>query len=269
MTDSKKATILAAFLAAVMLCACLLPLLIPFTQRILSASPEKNAEGSTGGEPRSVALKQGDFIWFGTYRGERLLWQTAGADDGGRPLLLCDAVICFKAFDVPSASSEQPDAAAFGSSDWESCTLKRWLNAADEPVEEYGETGFLSAENFTAAQRESLAAPGMFVPAKNELKETAQTVSLKKKCRADALASNDYLVLPGQNVWYWTRTPNETSRVSVVTATSSGGFYKTLACDANTGVCPAFFFRSKTVIVTGGDGSRTAPYLVEKGGAAE
>ncbi|MBQ9552811.1 MAG: hypothetical protein IJU96_08605 [Clostridia bacterium] len=257
MTENKRITILAAVLAAVMLCACLLPALIPFAQKIIDNSSE-NFGGSTAGSPRAVALREGDYVRFGVYRGEPLLWQVIQFDQNGRPLLIADEVICFKAFDVPT------DAAVYGSSDWDDCSLKRWLNSAESLVEDYGEKGFLSADHFTAAERESIAESGVFLPAKNDLKN-AQSLSLKKRCQTGAADSTDFLILPKQSVWYWTQTPNGSSRASVVCVTSSGGFYKTLASDKNTGVCPALFLRSSAVTAVG-DGTKTAPYLFAEGG---
>ena len=269
MTDSKKATIVVTFLAAFMLCACLLPSLIPSVQKIID-NPSEKTGGDTAGEPRSVTLRQGDYLWFGAYRAEPLLWQVIGTDEGGRPRLLANEAICFKAFDVPGASGDaSPDIQAYGSSDWENSTLKRWLNSSADEGEAYGEKGFLFGENFTAEQRESIAQPGVFIPSKAQLKNAAQVMPLKKHCRVSAADENDYLVPPSQTVWYWTQTPNAVSRVSVVCVTSSGGFYKTLANDKNTGVCPAFCFNTKTVSVTGGSGSRSAPYSVAEGGAAK
>ncbi len=270
MAENKLAKLIVAFLAAAMLCACLLSALVPVAQKKLAgtAAPQPQT-GAADGEPRSVTLREGDYVWFGAYRGEPLLWQVIETDAGGRPLLLADQVICFKAFDVPPASpaNDAPDLAAYGSSVWESCSLKRWLNSDEKTVKEYGEKGFLSSDNFTAAARESIAAPGVFVPSKKQLKN-AQSILLKKRCRPGAADSTDYLILPTQAVWYWTQTPNGSGRVSVVCVTSSGGFYKTLAGDKNTGVCPAFFFHTKTVTATGGDGSKAAPYSVTEGGAA-
>lgn len=204
-------------------------------------------------------LRKGDYIRFGVYRGEPLLWQVIQFDRDGRPLLIADEVICFKAFDVPT------DAAVYGSSDWDDCSLKRWLNSAENLVKDYGEKGFLSADHFTAAERESIAESGVFLPAKKDLKN-AQSLSLKKRCRSGAADSTDFLILPKQFVWYWTQTPNESSRASVVCVTSSGGFYKTLASDKNTGVCPALFLKTAALLASG-DGTKTAPYLFAQGGA--
>lgn len=58
MTECKRITILAAVLAAVMLCACLLPALIPFAQKIIDNSSE-NFGGGYCRQPESRCAAEG------------------------------------------------------------------------------------------------------------------------------------------------------------------------------------------------------------------
>jgi hypothetical protein len=130
-------------------------------------------------EPRIPvsALQIGDFIQFGRYDGEPILWRVIedsanllaeiGDSVTGNPLLLSDHVITSKPFDAAGSHGDDPYRSEDGSNLWRDSNLRAWLNSeADSglivwpdgiaPIEAnvtenaYGdEAGFLSAGNFS------------------------------------------------------------------------------------------------------------------------
>jgi alpha-tubulin suppressor-like RCC1 family protein len=105
----------------------------------------------------TTTIKIGDYILFGRYNDEPILWRVIG-DSGnpearlgdkikGDPLLLSDRILTLKSFD--------PDYSNF----WAGSTLRAWLNSdkqegSGERYEKaYKEKGFLADGNFTEAER--------------------------------------------------------------------------------------------------------------------
>lgn len=140
-------------------------------------------------EPEAVVteLAVGEYITFGTYADEPILWRVLKVEDG-KALLLSDKIIAVMAYDAaesghayfncagemetsaePFAGVEQIEAK--GSSRWSTSNLRTWLNSAEENVtyldqapilfamgeaqnEYYGKPGFLNS--FTEDEREAL-----------------------------------------------------------------------------------------------------------------
>ena len=69
----------------------------------------------------------GDYIQFGTYEGNPILWRCADKTEEYGALLLSDTVLCKKAFDAQDLLENSPH--RFGSNFWEESNLRAWLNS--------------------------------------------------------------------------------------------------------------------------------------------
>lgn len=275
----KQVKLLAVLLAVVMLAAYVSPWAVSGIKGYIFAPDENVAEGS---EKESITLKKGNYVYFGSYLGEPILWKVV--DSGEKLLLVSEKIICFKSFDAYGEDSEYHtthDTEVLGSSEWEDCTLKEWLNS-DEMQVSYShcppdsdsvfggcnayenEKGFLCEDNFTSEQKALISQDGVFLPGREMLKKYFNSKTLKKSCSACAITSNDspYIVSSNQKVWYWTSTPVNHNNSGVVAVTSSGTFYKTLASDSTMGVCPALYLATDIVVSRGGSGSLSDPYII-------
>ncbi len=240
------------------------------------------------GENEDVKLEKGDFVLLGSYLEEPILWRVLEVGSDGRALLMTHYVITFKAFDACGKSEiyHRQDSEKYGSSDWESCTLKLWLNSDEEkvsyshcpPTEKtvFGgfnsydsEKGFLCEDNFSQAQKALIQSDSVFILSKDELSSFLSGSERIKTATKSALMSTQspYFTSASRAVWYWTSSPVNSNAVSVATVTTSGGFYKALAYDGLTGVAPSLYLKSADVSAQG-EGTRNNPYLVS-GGAEE
>ncbi|MDR1927535.1 MAG: DUF6273 domain-containing protein [Oscillospiraceae bacterium] len=226
-----------------------------------------------GEAAKTIRLQTGDFVFWGSYRGEPILWRVL-ALEGDRPLLFSEYILCFKAF---SAAQPYTDA----SSDWAGSALRQWLNATQEQVPWTGvapaanavlggwnpyadEPGFLSGQNFSARERALLhgGSDAVFLLSKKQL--SALPAARRKRSPTQSAAARDtspFLTLRRQ-CWYWTRSPVTTNQRSVTAVTNRGAFYKSLAADSLTGVCPAVFLATSRVACLGGDGGKRAPFIL-------
>lgn len=231
-----------------------------------------------------VMLCKGDYVVFGEYLGEPVLWQVLDTQNG-KALLMTKYIICLKAFDAGGecARHDGEDRAEYGSSKWEESTLQTWLNSAEQTVtytdcrpdivslaggyNAYdGESGFLSDKNFSEKQREMINERGVFLLSKSELSKYMTAAQRRKTCTASAVRDNDapYLLTTSQRTWYWTSSAVSSNRVSAATVTSAGGYYKSLAYDGVTGVAPALYLRGTEILTNGGDGSEKSPYFINR-----
>lgn len=127
---------------------------------LLTAYPA-NAEGK--------ALKEGDYVKYGTYHGAAILWRVVGFDADGDPMLWSDKLITSKPYVLYNNDI------GFNEKCWETSYIRTWLNsAAGEGQTKYtdednaignpinagvwdvkaltSEAGFLSPENFTGEE---------------------------------------------------------------------------------------------------------------------
>ena len=227
-----------------------------------------------------VVLQDGDYVYFGTYLNEPVIWKVASIERDKKVLLISEKILCFKAFDARSKcdNSSSSDTKLFGSSQWESCTLKKWLNSSEKTVAcctassgkksniYEGEFGFLHNDNFSKKQREMISDEGIFLPSSEMLQKYLNENELKKKSTKSAVSHNNsqFIILPEKSVWYWTGSKINKSNVGVVAVTSSGSFYKSLAIDSSMGVCPALYLKTNNVYVSKGNGIFSQPYIIEK-----
>ncbi len=126
----------------------------------------------------AASIKIGDYVVMGKYNGEEIVWRCVDIDENG-PLMLSDKILCFKAYDFAGDNTDGSHGfdsqteyyrSMFGSDRWDDSNIRAWLNSSDESVDytcgnaptsdsswfgmnEYAEeTGFLSDNNFTAAE---------------------------------------------------------------------------------------------------------------------
>lgn len=179
--------------------------------------------------PGVITLKNGDFFTFGTYNGERLVWECVLENHAQ-----CEKIIEFREYDTEN-------------SDWISSDLREWLNSND---------GFFGR----ASLNRDFIRGEIYVLSKNELKEIGN-ITKQPSLSAIRNSNSEYLFIK-KFCWYWTSSSINTNSQSVATVTQNGSFYKTLSTDKLTGVCPAFILKSTAVHILGGEGSKQKPYVI-------
>lgn len=174
--------------------------------------------------PRETVLKKNDYLVYGTYDGEGILWKCVSQDG------------------VTLQSEYILDFCAYGSSsDWNSSDLKKKLQT-------------------NIAETESLP----YIPTKKELAEIPQSERKKQPTASAASNCRTRFIFVRKNCWYWTGSKISTNSLSVCAVTQSGSFYKSPATDELMGVCPMLKLKSSEVVVCSGDGTREYPYFVQK-----
>ncbi|MEN6328439.1 MAG: DUF6273 domain-containing protein [Syntrophomonas sp.] len=132
----------------------------------------------------------GDYIRFGSYLNEPILWRVIKMNDDGSVMLLSDKILCLKPFDANGDLTDgrgDSERISYGSNNWEKSNLREWLNSESETVtyncqapdgshvingnEYYDEPGFLY--NFTPSERNMIQA----VTHRNILSEVDSSVS--------------------------------------------------------------------------------------------
>jgi len=229
-----------------------------------------------------VTIEDGDYVLFGRYLGEPILWRVIPAD-GENPLLFSEYVLCFKAFTACANPFE-------GSSDWQGSTLRQWLNSAREAVPYASdpplsanlyegrngyadEPGFLSAGNFSDAETALIetgadgdnGGDAVFLLTKKQLQKLPAEQRKKSPTKATLRQDDSPYLFLRPTCWYWTADPIDTNTKSVCAVTGKGTFYKSLSTDGMNGVCPALRLNSPAIEVTGGDGSKENPYKIAEG----
>ncbi len=197
---------------------------------------------------QKIKLNKDDCIALGTIYGEPIVWRVI--EDGNNPIVWSERIICFKAFDN-------------NSSDYRTSDLKLWLN---------DDNGFLSAENFSEIEKDFMfgkKGEKVFLLSKEWLQSFSQGKRAKAPTAAAVENDGSNKLIIRKNCWYWTASPVDTNSSSVATVTQTGGFYKTLASDSLTGVCPAFRLTSNEAYSFGGDGTPERPFIIQAGGGGE
>ena len=269
----KKRFVIIPILIAVIFVLCLF-----FGKDLANAVLLKDTAISyTAEEEKEVSLKKGDYVIFGKYLGEPVIWLVVDIEDG-RPLLQTKHIIDFKAFDATGDGDS--DTKALGSSDFESSTLRLWLNSGDTvsyissaPTEDFvlngknayaDEKGFLCTENFTPEEKNLIAEDGVFLLSQEQISTLVPKELRVKTATKSALLKDEssYIFTSGKGVWYWTSSPIAANRTSVATVTAAGGFYKASAFDGVTGVCPAVFLKTEKAVAVWGNGSEQKPFVI-------
>lgn len=220
---------------------------------------------------RNIKLKKGDYICLGSFGGERILWKVINIGNDARPFVFSEKVLCFLPFS--SGKEITPE-----SSSWETSDIKEWLNSAstDEFVFEctaYNDInnnavkingGFLCENNFTDKEKSLIdKKEGVLLPSTDELSLLKGAERRRMPTAYTVKNDNSRYLQFRKYCWYWTRTPISTNTSSVTAVTSSGGYYKTLANDAITGVCPCAYLIGTDISVCSGNGSHENPYVAE------
>ncbi|MDP4090527.1 MAG: DUF6273 domain-containing protein [Bacillota bacterium] len=140
---------------------------------LVNQSSRRTANQATSGN-----IKVGDYVSFGSYYSDPILWKCVDTSNG--TMLLSEYIICMKAYDAAESSqwgkeggtyTKVVDGQEYGSKDWKTSNLREWLNSdaskvkfsTQPPVKTAvlngenayaDEPGFLS--NFTDAERSSI-----------------------------------------------------------------------------------------------------------------
>lgn len=194
--------------------------------------PEEPFVYSSQGTEKKQILKQGDYVVYGKYNGEPLLWKYVL--DEKEPILQNVYIIDFRRYGTLS-------------SDWKSSELYAFLNNGD--VFGFGDkNGIKNSEIFVLSS-------GQISELEND-RTKAPTSQAIHKCNADNLMLRKYC-------WYWTRSKISTTSLCAAVVTQRGTIYKTYITDPVTGVCPAFQLESKSIIINAGKGTRKEPYIMK------
>jgi len=82
-------------------------------------------------------LKTGDYLYFGKYYGQPILWRVIHRDEDGDPLLFTEYILTYKPFDaarIGKYGEGNNDREKYGSNNWQNSCLRKWLNSAEEKV---------------------------------------------------------------------------------------------------------------------------------------
>lgn len=71
----------------------------------------------------------GDYIYLGTYQGEKIKWRCIGEDSNGK-LMLSDQILCKKSYDAKYSGYKNSIRAGRGSNRWTESALRHWMNSA-------------------------------------------------------------------------------------------------------------------------------------------
>lgn len=231
-------------------------------------------------------VKVGEYVLFGKYCGEPILWKCV--DNSSGSMLVSEYVLCEKAYDAAESgvSGEGSDAIQImGSNVWSNSNLREWLNSEDQkvvystmpptkkavnsvnPVTDNGyadEAGFLN--NFTQDEIKKI------LPVAHN--DVTDKVFILSKDEADSYLGSDskksFSKKQGSltDYWdYWTRTPKPNAKVQIcveyiygngILAGSAGqGFVR----DSFGGVVPAL--KLKSDIYKSGKGTKGEPWQVK------
>ena len=80
-------------------------------------------------------IKIGDYLYFGSFNGDMILWRVIDCDEAGNPLLFADRILTLRAFND-------------GRNYYADSLLRKWLNNK--------ENGFLADSNFTSTERQAI-----------------------------------------------------------------------------------------------------------------
>lgn len=115
------------------------PIVIILTLIILMSGPSSLATAET-----VASLNVGDYIQFGSYFGEPILWRVINKNDDDSVLLFSERILCLKPFDAAESGKYNSAGGSYtsdierqktGSNNWENSNLREWLNSADQTVQ--------------------------------------------------------------------------------------------------------------------------------------
>jgi hypothetical protein len=112
--------------------------------------------------PVHVKPEMGDYVQFGKYNNQPILWRIIHFEDENTAMLFSDKILTLKEFDAPGEEHINPDSdrEQFGSNYYRYSNIRQWLNSSDEqidwiqnPPSYEKEKGFLADGNFTEEER--------------------------------------------------------------------------------------------------------------------
>ncbi len=136
-----------------------------------SYNPMEALNKTLNNDDSEQPIKIGEYVQFGNYYGEPILWRVINIDGNGDPMLFADNIIAIKAFDAAGDYHVDSSRKAYGSNYWKDSNIRQWLNSKDNniswiqntPTKEnvwqnpYSEEkGFLADGNFTEADRKAI-----------------------------------------------------------------------------------------------------------------
>lgn len=83
------------------------------------------------------SINIGQYIQFGEYLGEPILWRVINKDSEGNPMLFSEKIISFKSFDAAHSGTYKYNHRidGFGSGNWEISNISEWLNSSEVNVQ--------------------------------------------------------------------------------------------------------------------------------------
>lgn len=105
---------------------------------VAEKAAEKAAEDRVAAEKaiENITIKVGDYVEYGSYLDEPILWRVMEIDNG-KPLLWSEYILCAKCFDAAESGEfiqEIGDADRRGSNEWSKSNLREWLNSVDKVI---------------------------------------------------------------------------------------------------------------------------------------
>lgn len=156
-------------------------------------------------------LKPGDYLEFGRYLGNDILWRIIEKNDGGI-LLISQYILCYKPFDAKGDLTESrgtKDRMDYGSNYWAKSNLHDWLNSDGKkvaytqqaPDKEHVEQGYNNYENepgflyeFTNREKNSIltySSKTALADADKELKSSGTAILNTTDSNIDSYISGD------------------------------------------------------------------------------
>ncbi|WP_010250832.1 DUF6273 domain-containing protein [Acetivibrio cellulolyticus] len=127
MIKSRKAVFIGFLIVMILLCGVFM-----YNAVIGKRNLEKDLNSSKATDHIKNSFKIGNYILFGKYNNERILWRVINIDEAGSPLLFMENVITIKSYDSRGAAHKNRDRVKFGSNYWENSNIHQWLNAENE-----------------------------------------------------------------------------------------------------------------------------------------
>lgn len=214
-----------------------------------------------------IKIKKNDYIKFGSYNGEIILWKCV-KEGSNSVLLVSEYVLCIKAFDASEGDITNDSGNSVevsGSSNWNDSNIRDWLNAIGTvkyksypPTKEaiwkgynayVDEPGFLT--NFKDNELNKIEPHNgdkVFLLSKDEIEKIWPNPNDRIKKLTNAAKQNCVEILidgyDGKSFKYWTCT--QKNIVSYVYRVNNDGVinnYYSVACRGELGIVPALYLK--------------------------
>ncbi len=228
-------------------------------------------------------VKIGDYISFGKYYGEPIMWKCVANDTDGI-MLVSEYILCLKAFDAAESGTAHQGSGnvqKYGSNIWSNSNIREWLNSSAQTVSfttqapvksavgggynSYAdEPGFLS--NFSQVERDGIKAVSIdgvtdkvFLLTVDEVIKYFGDGERRKKITNTGNQKSEYKVESENNYWYyWTRSPFSGFTFILQVVGGSGNLDNAGAYVGGEGVVPALHL--SPYIPINGTGTESDPW---------